>query len=92
MIGIILAVSTVIWFVVDRFKQIFPWQDLSYGNWITTGIVAILATIAVCTFQLDIFVSCEIVDTCTVFGMIMTVLLIAGGSSCIAEIIKKIKA
>jgi len=92
MIGILVAVSTVVWYVVDRLNTVFSWKEkLSWGNWLSTIIVAALATIAVVTYQLDIFVACEICAEVTFFGCLMTVLVIAGGSSCIAEIIKRIK-
>jgi len=93
MLGILLACSTVVWFVVDRLNTVFDWKSkLSWGNWLSTIIVAALATIAVVTYQLDLFVSCDITETVTFFGCLMSVLVIAGGSSCIAEVIKKIKA
>jgi len=92
MLGILLAVSTAVWFVIDRLKLVFPqWGELSWGNWLTTGIVAGLSAIAVATYNLDLFVACEITEAVTFFGCLMSVLVITGGSSCIAEIIKKIK-
>lgn len=89
MLGIILALSVVIWYIVDRFK---PWWDgHSYSKYITTGIAAILGVIAVCTFNLDILVATGIVGEPTAFGMICTVLLYMAGSSAFAEIIERIK-
>jgi len=92
MLGILIACSTVVWYVVDRLNVVFDWKSkLSWGNWLSTIIVAALATIAAATYQLDLFVACEICADVTFFGCLMSVLVIAGGSSCLAEIIKKIK-
>lgn len=89
MLGIILGLSVVIWYIVDRFKP--WWEGHSYSKYITTGIAAILGTIAVCTFSLDILVAAGIVPDVTAFGMICTVLLYMAGSSAIAEVIERIK-
>ena len=89
MLGIILALSVVIWYIVDRFKP--WWEGHTYSKYITTGIAAILGTIAVCTFSLDILVAAGIVPDVTAFGMICTVLLYMAGSSAIAEVIERIK-
>lgn len=88
-LGIIIACSTIIWYIVDRFRPL--WDDLKYGKYVTMAIVAILGIIAVVTFSLDILVATGIVPDVTVFGQICTVLLLMGGSSCIAEIIHRIK-
>lgn len=89
MLGIIIAVSTIIWYIVDRFHGL--WENLSWGKYLTIAIVAILGIIAVITFNLDILVAAQVVPDVTVFGQICTVLLLMGGSSCIAEIIQRIK-
>jgi len=88
-LGIIIACSTIIWYVVDRFREL--WDGLKYGKYVTMAIVAILGIIAVVTFNLDILTATGIVTDVTVFGQICTVLLLMGGSSCIAEIINRIK-
>ena len=88
-LGIIIAISTVIWYVIDRFKPL--WEHLSGGKYITIGVSAILGTIAVITFNLDILVATGIVVDVTFFGMLCTVLLYMAGSSAIAEIIERIK-
>ncbi len=88
-LGIILALSIVIWYIVDRFK---PWWEGTAGaKYITTAIACVLGIIAVCTFNLDILVATGIVPNATAFGMICTVLLYMAGSSAFAEVIERIK-
>lgn len=89
MVGIILSISVVIWYLIDRFKPL--WAEAKGSKFITIGIAAILGAIAVCTFGLDILVATGIVKEVTVFGQICTVLLYMAGSSAFAEIIERIK-
>lgn len=88
-LGIILALSVVIWYIIDRFKG--WWEGVAGAKYITTGFAAVLGIIAVCTFNLDILVATGIVPDVTAFGMICTVLLYMAGSSAIAEVIERIK-
>ncbi len=88
-LGIILAVSAVIWYIIDRFKPL--WEDISGGKYITIAAAGALGIIATLTFSLDILVACGIVPNVTVFGMACTVLLFMAGSSAFAEIIERIK-
>ena len=89
MVGILLAISTIIWYITDRFRGL--WDDLSFGKYVTMAVVAVLGILATVTFNLDILVAANVVTDVTVFGQICTVLLLMGGSSCIAEIIHRVK-
>lgn len=88
-LGIILAISAVIWYIIDRFKPL--WTKAKGSKYITIGISAILGTIATVTFNLDILVATGIVTEITFFGMLCTVLLYMAGSSAFAEVIERIK-
>lgn len=88
-LGIIMAISIVIWYIIDRFKPL--WEKAAGSKYITIGIAAILGTVAVITFCLDILVATGIVPDVTVFGQICTVLLYMAGSSAFAEVIERIK-
>ena len=88
-VGLIIACSTIIWYIADRFRGL--WDNLSFGKYVTMAVVAVLGIIATVTFNLDILTAAGVVPNVTVFGQICTVLLLMGGSSCIAEIINRIK-
>lgn len=88
-LGIIIAISVVIWYLIDRFKPL--WEEAKGSKYITIGIACVLGVIAVITFGLDILTATGITKDVTFFGQLVTVLLYMGGSSCIAEIIERIK-
>lgn len=88
-LGVISALSVVIWYLIDRFKPL--WESVKGSKYITIGIACVLGIIAVCTFNLDILVATGIVPDVSLFGQICTVLLYMAGSSAIAEIIERIK-
>ena len=39
MLGLIFALSMIMWYIIDRFKPL--WENLSYSKYITTGAAAI---------------------------------------------------
>lgn len=88
-LGIISALSVVIWYIIDRFKPL--WSEAKGSKYITIGVACVLGIIAVLTFNLDILVATGLVPDVSAFGMICTVLLYMAGSSAIAEIIERIK-
>lgn len=51
-ITLILALSAIIWYVVDRFKPI--WEGLAWGKYITTAIAGAMAAAAVFGYGLDL--------------------------------------
>ena len=89
MFGLILALSTVIWYLVDRFKC--NWSKYSFGKYITIGFVGALAAGACFTYHLDIICALGLDTDFSIMGEIITMLLIMSGSSAISEIIGKIK-
>lgn len=88
-LGVIVSISFVIWYLIDRFKPL--WEEAKGSKYITIGIAAVLGAVAVLTFNLDILVATGVVPNVTAFGMICTVLLYMAGSSAIAEVIERIK-
>ena len=86
---LIIALSGVLWYLIDRFKPI--WEGLSYGKWITTGCAALGAFALVFCFNLDILYALTLVPEITIAGQIITALALTSGSSAIAEIIERIK-
>lgn len=89
MFGLILALSTVIWYIVDRFKG--NWAKYSFGKFITIGLAGIMAAGACFTYHLDIIYALGLDSASSIMGEIITLLLIMSGSSAISEIIGKIK-
>lgn len=86
---LILALSTVIWYCIDRFKNL--WENISFSKYITIGCAAILGFGAVFSFGIDLFVACGLVECVSLAGQILTGLVLMSGSSAVSEIISKIK-
>ena len=89
MLSLILALSAVLWFLVDRFKPL--WEGLSFGKYITLLVAGIGAFALVFSFNLDLILACGLVESTTIAGKIMTGLVIMSGSSAVAEIIERVK-
>ena len=88
-IALILALSAIIWYVIDRCKA--AWANLSYGKYITTAMAAVLGAAVVFGYNLDLICAIGIVDKISIVGKIITVLAFMCGSSAISEIIARIK-
>lgn len=89
MLTLILALSAVLWFLVDRFKPI--WEGLSFGKYITLLVAGIGAFALVFSFNLDLILACGLVEATTIAGKIITGLVLMSGSSAVAEIIERVK-
>ena len=89
MLSLILALSAVLWFLVDRFKPI--WEGLSFGKYITLLVAGIGAFALVFSFNLDLILACGLVEATTIAGKLMTGLVLMSGSSAVAEIIERVK-
>lgn len=89
MLTLILALSAVLWFLVDRFKPI--WEGLSFGKYITLLVAGIGAFALVFSFNLDLILACGLVKATTIAGKIITGLVLMSGSSAVAEIIERVK-
>lgn len=89
MLSLILALSAVLWFLVDRFKPI--WEGLGFGKYITLLVAGIGAFALVFSFNLDLILACGLVKATTIAGKIMTGLVLMSGSSAVAEIIERVK-
>ena len=89
MLSLILALSAVLWFLVDRFKPL--WGGLSFGKYITLLVAGIGAFALVFSFNLDLILACGLVEATTIAGKIMTGLVLMSGSSAVAEIIERVK-
>ena len=88
-IALILALSAIIWYVIDRFKPI--WNEYSWGKYVTTAAAGALGAAVVFGYGLDVVCAMGIVDHVSIVGQILTVLSLMCGSSAISEIIARIK-
>ena len=89
MLTLIIALSAVLWYVVDRFKS--GWDALPYGKWITVIIAGIGSFCLVFSFGLDLIFACGLVDSVSMAGQILTGFVLMSGSSAISEVIARIK-
>lgn len=88
-IALILALSAIIWYVVDRFKPI--WIDKPFGKYITTAMAGVLGAAMVFGYNLDLIYAIGIVTNISIVGKLVTILAFMCGSSAISEIIARIK-
>jgi hypothetical protein len=88
-IALILALSAVIWYVVDRFKP--AWSEHSWGKYVTTAVAGALGAAVVFGYNLDLICAMGIAQEISLIGQILTVLSLMCGSSAISEIIARIK-
>lgn len=88
-IALILALSAIIWYVIDRFKPI--WTNKTWGKYVTTAVAGILGAAVVFGYNLDLVFSMGIVAEISLVGKLITVLAFMCGSSAISEIIARIK-
>ena len=89
LIALIIALSAVLWYVIDRFKEL--WADLPYGKFITIAVAALGSFGLVFSFGLDIVFAAGLVAAPSLAGEIITALVMMSGSSGIAEIIEHFK-
>ena len=89
LLALILMLSTVMWYVIDRVKPY--WAEASYGKYITMGIAALFGLGLSFGYGLDIVYALGLVPEVGVIGKILTGLVLMGGSSAVSEIIAKVK-
>lgn len=88
-LALIIALSAVLWYCIDRFKPM--WESVSWGKYITIAVAALGSFGLVFSFSLDIVAALGLVSEMTIAGNIITALVLMSGSSAISEIISKIK-
>ena len=89
LIMLIFAMSTFMWYLIDKFKPI--WANLSWGKYITIAVSAIFAFGLAVGFDLDIVYALGLMENITVAGKILTALVLMSGSSAVAEVMEKIQ-
>ena len=88
-ITLILALSALVWYVVDRIKPM--WADCPWGKYITTIVAGALGAAMTFGYDLDLICAIGLAPNSTIVGQIITILAFMCGSSAISEIIRRIK-
>ena len=89
MLFLVGAMSVIIWYIVDRLKEL--WVNVPYSKYITIGISAILSFACAFCFSLDILVGLGLIAEVSIMGQILTALVFMGGSSAVSELIGLVK-
>lgn len=89
MLFLVGALSIIIWYIIDRFKEL--WRELPYSKYITIGVAAILSFLVVFCFGIDILVAFGLFAEVSVMGEVLTALIFMSGSSAVAELVQLIK-
>lgn len=89
MLQIIIAVSIIMWYIIDRFKSL--WEEKVWGKYVTIAVSAIFAFALAFGYGLDLMAALGIVSEAGILGTVLTALTLMGGSSAVAELIERIK-
>ena len=90
MLTLLFVLSTIIWFVIDRVKSF--WSGLSWGKYVTIVVAAVLVSVFVFTYGIDILVALAVTNQVTIVGEILSTLVIMSSSSALSELLALIKA
>ena len=94
MITLILMMSVLMWYIIDRFKPL--WAGAKYSKYITTAVAALFAALfaAVLCFGLRLdLLAAFAVNAARPWrlGIVLTALVLMSGSSAATEVIAKFK-
>ena len=89
MLFLVITLSTVMWYVIDRFKPL--WETWSFGKYVTIAVSAGFAFALSFGFNVDILYALSVVTEKSVIGIILTALIFMSGSSAVNEIVERIK-
>lgn len=85
----IISFSIIVWIFIDRIKK--AWEHCKHASLITSALAFGIGALVSFLYKLDLLTALEIVPNESIVGYIFTALAIMGGSSCIAEIIGRLK-
>lgn len=94
MLQIIIVVSIVMWYIIDRFKPL--WEDWQYGKYVTIAVSAVFAFALAFGYRLDLMNALGVAPVGStagnsILGTVLTALTLMGGSSAVSELIARIK-
>ena len=85
----IIAFSVILWVFIDRAKKL--WANLSWGGYLTSAIALVAGMVIAFVYGLDLLTAIGLTETASVGGSIFAGFALAGGSSCIHELITKVQ-
>ena len=88
-VALILALSAIVWYIVDRIKPM--WSEKPWGKYVTTAVAGALGAAITFGYNLDLIHSIGLAANISIIGKIITILAFMCGSSAISEIIARIK-
>ena len=91
MIAIILALSGVMWYIIDNLKEKI-WGGKPYSSYVTIAISAIGAFVLAFGYDLDIVCALSIVEHTSLIGRVITALAMMSGSAVVSEIVELFRA
>ena len=86
-IMIILALSAMMWYVVDNLKENI-WGGQSYSRYITIAVACLGSFAIVFGYGLDLVCALGFVPEVTIVGQILTALAMMSGSAVVSEIVE----
>ena len=94
MLQIIIVVSIVMWYIIDRFKPL--WEDWQYGKYVTIAVSAVFAFALAFGYRLDLMNALGVAPVGStagnsILGTVLTAFTLMGGSSAVSELIARIK-
>ena len=89
MLLLIIGLSTIMWYIIDRFKPF--WETLAFGKFITIAVSAMFGFALAFGYDLDIVCAAGLCEAVTPLGTILTGFALMAGSSAVSEIITRIK-
>lgn len=90
MLQIIIVVSVIMWYIIDRFKPL--WENWKYGKYVTIALSAVFAFALAFGYKLDIMAALGVVAEASALGTVLTGLTLMGGSSAVSELIERVKS
>jgi hypothetical protein len=91
MITIILALSAIMWYVIDNLKEKI-WGGKKYSSYITIAVSAVCSFSLALGYGLDIIHALGFVESISILGEIITALAMMSGSAVVSEIVELFRA
>lgn len=91
MITIILALSAIMWYVIDNLKEKI-WGGKEYSSYVTIAVSAIAAFALSFGYGLDIIYALSFSDAVTILGKVITALAMMSGSAVVSELVELFRA